>query len=150
MIYLFRKRNGSIIATEQQSASSMFNTPGNFVTHQPEYLGCVDKLQYKDALRQAEEEVPVEIQKLVKKDGEDTLITLDAEMIHDLIEGGDKKIEAQYGKILKKKQEAVEAALEALTETSDKNSRPTDYSKRLAAVDDVRGSIEHITNGYTQ
>ena len=148
MIYLFRKRNGSIIATQRESASSMFNTPNNFTTFQPEYLGAVSPLDYKQALKEAGESVVVEIKKLVKVNGEDTLIILDSDMIHEAILNKDKAIEAKYQKLLQEKAEAIHAILETLAEKADKTSRPTDYSKKLAAVEEVRGDVGAITKGY--
>lgn len=148
MIYLFRKRNGSIIGTARESASSMMNTPNNFVTYQPEYLGAVSPLDFKSAMHKVAEEVPIEIQKLVKKDGEDTLITLDQMMISELIASGDKAIEARYQGLLKKRQAATHGILEKLAETADKTQKPTDYSKKLGAVEDVRGDVTQVIKGY--
>lgn len=126
----------------------MFNTPNNFITFQPEYLGAVSPLDYKAALKKAAEEVPMEIQKLVKKDGEDTLITLDEEMINDLLQAKDKAIEVKYQKILKKRQDVTRVILEELAENADKSLKPTDYSKRLAAVEDVRGDVSSVIKGF--
>lgn len=126
----------------------MFNTPNNFVTHQPEYLGVVSKDDFKQVSDQSEADVPIQIEKLVKKDGEDHLITLDRFQINEAIENGDKAIESRYEALLKTRHKAYNELLEALAAKADKNTIPTSYSHKIAAVEDARGDVSKVLNGY--
>lgn len=148
MIYLFRKRNGSILAVTREAADKTFTSPNNFLTHQPEYLGAVDPLTFKDIQRRAKEEVPIEIEKLVKKDGEDHLITLTAAMIKDKIAEGDKGIESQYEALLKKRQARYAELMEELAASADKTKTPVSYSRKVGGVEDAVGDLSGTLKGY--
>lgn len=148
MIYLFRKRNGSILAASKESADKTFNSPNNFITHQPEYLGVVDALAFKDISRKAQEDVPIQIEKLVKKDGEDHLITLTAGMIREKIAEGDKVIEAEYETLLRRQKARYDELLEELAETADKSSKPISYSRKIGGVEDAQGDLSGTLKGY--
>ena len=150
MIYLFRKRNGSIILTTKENAYSQFSTPNNFITFQPEYLGAVNPTSIKEIDEKVNDAVPLEIERLVKKDGEDTLITLTIDQIDDLIEGGDKKVEKLYEKLLERRTEAHRALLEEVAATADKTIIPISYDRKIGAVDDARGDVSKVLAGYQQ
>lgn len=139
MIYLFRKRNGQIVATTKESAHSMYATPNNFVTFQPVYLGAVTPTAFRNISDQAETDVPIQIELLVKKDGEDTLITLSAGQIADKIEEGDKKVERQYEAVLTRQRARYNELLEELASQADKSIRPTSYTHKIAAIEDAKG-----------
>lgn len=148
MIYLFRKRNGSILAASKESADKTFNSPTNFTTHQPKYLGAVNPLEFKAVKDQAEEDVPIQIEKLVKKDGEDHLITLTAGMIREKIDEGDKAIEAEYANLLKKQTDRLAELMEELVEKADKSVIPTSYARKVGGVEDAQGDLSGTLKGY--
>ena len=148
MIYLFRKRNGSIIANSKQSAHQMFTQQKNFKAFQSEYLGAITDQQLKAVGEQAEKDVPITIEKLVKKDGEDTLITLSTEQINEMIENGDEKMERKVGIRLKQQQVRYNELMDELALTADTSVTPTDYSKILATVEGATGDLSGIRNTY--
>lgn len=148
MIYLFRKRNKQILAVTKESADRTFNSPNNFITHQPEYLGAVSDEALKEVGRRAEEEAPIQMEKLVKKDGEDTLVTLTQEQIVDAVKDGDKAMEARYSKLLKTQKARYEELMEELASTADKSSIPPSYSKKVGMVEDASGDLSAVLKGY--
>lgn len=150
MIYLFRKRNGSIILTSKESAHGQFATPNNFITFQPEFLGAVQPAAIRALDAQLDEKVPMVIEKLVKKDGEDVLITLTQDQINDQIAEGDTKVERLYEKLLERRTEAYNALLEELATTADTSLTPISYDRKIGAVDDARGDVSGVLSGYQQ
>jgi len=126
----------------------MFTQQKNFKAFQSEYLGAITDQQLKAVGEQAEKDVPITIEKLVKKDGEDTLITLSTEQINEMIENGDEKMERKVGIRLKQQQVRYNELMDELALTADTSVTPTDYSKILATVEGATGDLSGIRNTY--
>ena len=126
----------------------MYETPNNFVTHRPAYLGAVNEIDFKEAMDRVENEVPLVLTKVVKKDVEDTLITLDRFEIMEAVDNGDKTIKSRYEDIVKKQGIKQNEVMEDLARAANKSIIPQSYTHKVAAVEDVRGDVRQVLKGY--
>lgn len=111
-------------------------------------MGAVTRDALKALKSKIEDEFPIVIEKVMKKDGEDTLVTLTEAQISDLIDGGDKRIEKQYETLLKQKAHKYNEMLAELATSADKSQTPANYDKQLAGIEDAVGDVSSITNNF--